>query len=124
MRKAQSRAPCVATDIKVSTAQGTVDPALNAFTIYAWTSTTRNITNPYDLVFHLRPDDGKLAPANVKTVWPATARSESNTMVDMAKALLACRACAPNASATNASRQVREAGDRNRAADSAQIWLY
>jgi acylphosphatase len=56
-------------DIKVSTTQGTVDPALNAFTIYAWTSTTRNITNPYDLVFHLRSDDGKLAPANVKTVW-------------------------------------------------------
>ena len=56
-------------DIKVSTTQGTVDPALNAFTIYAWRSTTRNITNPYDLVFHLRPDDGKLPPANVKTVW-------------------------------------------------------
>ena len=45
--------------IKVSTTQGTIDPALNTFTIYAWTSTTRNITNPYDLVFHLRSDDGK-----------------------------------------------------------------
>ena len=56
-------------DIKVRTTQGTVDPALNAFTIYAWTSTTRNITNPYTLVFHQRPDDGKLAPENVKTVW-------------------------------------------------------
>ena len=41
-------------DIKVSTIEGTVDPALNAFTIYAWTSTTRNITNPYDLVFNVR----------------------------------------------------------------------
>ena len=56
-------------DIKVDTAQGTVDPALSAFTIYDWTSTTRNITNPYDLVFQLRSDDGKLAPADVKTVW-------------------------------------------------------
>jgi acylphosphatase len=37
--------------------------------IYAWTSTTRNITNPYDLVFHLQADEGKLASANVKTVW-------------------------------------------------------
>ena len=54
-------------DIKVSTTQGTVDPALNAFTIYAWTSTTRNITNPYDLVFHRRSDDGKLAPADVNS---------------------------------------------------------
>jgi acylphosphatase len=56
-------------DIKVSTTQGTVDPALNAFTIYAWTSASRDITNPYNLVFHLRPDDGRLALADVKTVW-------------------------------------------------------
>jgi acylphosphatase len=56
-------------DIKVSTSQGTVDPALNTFTIYAWTSTTRNITNPYDLVFHLRADDGELAPKNVEAAW-------------------------------------------------------
>ena len=61
--------------IKVSTTQGTVDPALNAFTIYAWTSATRNITNPYNLVFHLRLDDGKLAPADVKTVWHGILRS-------------------------------------------------
>jgi acylphosphatase len=62
-------------DIKVRTTQGTVDPALNAFTIYAWTSTTRNITNPYDLVFHMRSDDGKLAAADVKTVWHGILRS-------------------------------------------------
>ena len=56
-------------DIKVSTAEDKVDPSLNAFTIFDWTSTTRNITTPYTLVFHLRPDDGRLAPENVKTVW-------------------------------------------------------
>lgn len=56
-------------NIKVSTTQEKVDPALNAFTIYEWTSTSRNITDPYDLVFHLRPDDGKLEPAAVKAVW-------------------------------------------------------
>jgi len=56
-------------DIKVSTAEDKVDPSLNSFTIFDWTSTTRNITTPHTLVFHLRPDDGKLAPANVKTVW-------------------------------------------------------
>ncbi|MGO9417995.1 acylphosphatase [Roseiarcus sp.] len=56
-------------DIKVSTSPGKVDPALKAFTIDAWTSTTRNITNPYDLVFRLRTDDSKLGPADVKTVW-------------------------------------------------------
>ncbi len=56
-------------NIKVSTAAATVDPALTAFTVLGWTSTTRNITNPYDLVFKLRPDDSKLAGSDVKTVW-------------------------------------------------------
>ena len=56
-------------EIKVITTQAAVDPGLNAFTIYAWTSTSRNVTTPYDLVFHLRPDNGKLAAADVKTVW-------------------------------------------------------
>src|SRR5271165_735887 len=36
-------------DIKVATKPAAVDPGLNAFTIFGWTSTTRNITNPYDL---------------------------------------------------------------------------
>jgi acylphosphatase len=62
-------------DIKVITTRAAVDPALNAFTIYAWTSTSRNITTPYDLVFHLRPDNAKLAPADVKTVWHGILRS-------------------------------------------------
>jgi acylphosphatase len=56
-------------NIKVSTTPAAIDPSLNAFTIFAWTSTSRNITNAYDLVFHLRPNDGKLAQADVKTVW-------------------------------------------------------
>jgi len=56
-------------NIEVKTAPGTVDPALDSFTIFAWTSTTRNITNPYDLVFTLRTDDGTLSHAEVKEVW-------------------------------------------------------
>jgi acylphosphatase len=64
-----------ASDIKVITTRAAVDPALNAFTIYAWTSTSRNITTPYDLVFHLRPDNGKLAPMDVKAVWHGILRS-------------------------------------------------
>lgn len=62
-------------DIKVSTTQGTIDPALSTFTIYAWTSASRGITTPYDLVFRLRPDDGTLAPAEVKTEWQSILRS-------------------------------------------------
>lgn len=62
-------------NIKVSTKPGTLDPALNTFTIDGWTSTSRNITDPYDLVFHLRPDDAKLGSENVKTVWRAILQS-------------------------------------------------
>ena len=62
-------------DIKVSTTLGTVDPALNTFTIYAWTSTTRSITHPNELVFQHRLDDEKLAPADVKTEWHGILRS-------------------------------------------------
>lgn len=64
-----------ASNIKISTKPGAVDPALGAFTIYAWTSTTRNITNPYDLVFKLRPEDKKLDSADVKTVWQGILKS-------------------------------------------------
>ena len=56
-------------DIKLSTSEDKVDPSLDAFTIFDWTSTTRNITKPYTLVFHLRSDDKKITPETVKTVW-------------------------------------------------------
>lgn len=62
-------------NIKVATTATAITPGLDGFTIFAWTSTSRNITNPYDLVFHLRPNDGKLAPADVKTVWHGILRS-------------------------------------------------
>jgi acylphosphatase len=62
-------------NIKVGATPAAVDSNLDSFTIYAWTSTTRNITNPYDLVFRLRPDDSRLSPADVKSVWHSILRS-------------------------------------------------
>jgi len=62
-------------NIEVKTTPGTVDLALDAFTIFAWTSTSRNITNPYDLVFKLRADDRKLSAADVKEVWQGILKS-------------------------------------------------
>ena len=62
-------------NIEVKTTPGTVDQALDAFTIFAWTSTSRNITNPYDLVFKLRADDRKLSAADVKEVWQGILKS-------------------------------------------------
>ncbi len=56
-------------NIKVSTALTTVDPALNTFTVDDWTSTSRNITNPYTLVFKLRTDDEVISKSAAHDVW-------------------------------------------------------
>ena len=41
-------------DNKVSVTDDALDPSLKTFTVVQWTSTTRDITTPYDLVFQLR----------------------------------------------------------------------
>jgi acylphosphatase len=61
--------------IEVTTTPATVDQALDNFTIVAWTSTSRNITTPYDLVFKLRPKDKTLSDADVKDVWHGILKS-------------------------------------------------
>ena len=42
-------------DNTIAQVPAAVDPNLKSFTVFAWTSTTRNITNPYDLVFPCDP---------------------------------------------------------------------
>lgn len=56
-------------DIKITTTSTAIDPALNAFTIVDWTSSSRSITNKYDLVFKLRADDTAISPTDAKAVW-------------------------------------------------------
>src|SRR6185503_3302996 len=56
-------------DVKVATSPATIDPALNTFTVIAWTSTSRHITNPYDLVFALRADDRVISKKQAKDVY-------------------------------------------------------
>jgi acylphosphatase len=56
-------------DIKVDTAPAAVDSNLNAFTVIEWTSTSRNITNPYTLVFALRLNDTVISRSDAKAVW-------------------------------------------------------
>jgi acylphosphatase len=53
----------------VSQAPAAWDPNPKTFTIFAWTSTSRNITNPYDLVFSLRPADDQISRHDAKTIW-------------------------------------------------------
>jgi acylphosphatase len=62
-------------NIKVTTASAAVDPNLSTFTIVDWTSTTRNITTPYTLVFTLRPNDTVISKPEVKDVWHGILKS-------------------------------------------------
>jgi acylphosphatase len=55
--------------VEVSTAPAAVDPVLNTFTIVDWTSSSRHITNPYTLVFTLRPDGSEVSKSQAKQVW-------------------------------------------------------
>jgi len=57
------------TDIKITTTSAAIDPALNAFTIVDWTSSSRDITNKYNLVFELRANDTAISPTDAKAVW-------------------------------------------------------
>jgi acylphosphatase len=45
------------------------DPELNTFTVFGWTSTSRNIANPYDLVFSLRAGAEQITHHEAKVVW-------------------------------------------------------
>ncbi len=56
-------------NIEVSTTEAAVDPALSTFTVIDWTSTSRNITTPYTLVFKQRVDDTVVSKAEAKEVW-------------------------------------------------------
>jgi acylphosphatase len=56
-------------NIEVSATQTAVNGGLSAFTIIDWTSTSRNITTPYTLVFTLRADDKAISKSEAKDVW-------------------------------------------------------
>jgi acylphosphatase len=56
-------------DIKITTVPAAIDPALKGFTIVDWTSSSRNITNKYNLVFELRGDDTPISPKDAKAAW-------------------------------------------------------
>ena len=64
-------------DSKVSVTDDALDPSLKTFTVVQWTSTTRNITNPYDLVFQLRPADEEISPKQAKGVWNRSPKAPS-----------------------------------------------
>jgi acylphosphatase len=56
-------------NVKVSISPATVDPNLREFTVVGWTSKSRDITNPYNLVFNLRVTDEIISKKQAKQVW-------------------------------------------------------
>jgi len=56
-------------DDTISQVPATWDPNLKTLTVFAWTSTGRNITNPYDLVFPLRPANDQISRNDAKAIW-------------------------------------------------------
>jgi acylphosphatase len=62
-------------DNTVSVAAGALDPNLKTFTVFGWTSTSRAITNPYDLVFQLRPANDEISKKEAAAAWNAIAES-------------------------------------------------
>ena len=65
-------------NLKVTTTSTPVDSALNSFTIIGWTSTSRQITNKYNLVFHLRDADKEISPENTKAEWHTILKNTLN----------------------------------------------
>jgi len=56
-------------DVHVSVSPALVDPDLKTFTVVGWTSVSRHISHPYDLVFNLRPDNTIIDKGEAKEVW-------------------------------------------------------
>jgi acylphosphatase len=62
-------------DNTIKVTDDALDANLQTFTVFAWTSTTRNITNPYDLVFPLRPAGDEISKKEASAVWNTIAES-------------------------------------------------
>jgi acylphosphatase len=59
----------------IGEAPGLVDPNLRTFTVFSWTSASRNISNPYDLVFNLRPANNEISGKEAEALWTTIAES-------------------------------------------------
>jgi hypothetical protein len=55
--------------VNVSTSSAAVSQNLKTFTVVGWTSVSRGITHPYDLVFPLRNPDTVIKKGKVKAIW-------------------------------------------------------
>jgi hypothetical protein len=56
-------------NVKVALSPATVAPNLNTFTVVGWTSLSRKIKTPYDLVSTQRADNATIKKRAAKAVW-------------------------------------------------------
>jgi acylphosphatase len=56
-------------NVNVSVSPAQVDPNLKTFTVIGWTSLSRHISHPYDIVFDLRRDNMTINKDEAKAVW-------------------------------------------------------
>ena len=56
-------------DVSVSVSPAQVNSNLKTFTVVGWTSVSRHISHPYDLVFNLRRDNMTINKDEAKAVW-------------------------------------------------------
>lgn len=56
-------------DVRITTSPAAIDTKLNTFRVIGWTSTSRKITTPHDLVFTLRTDDSTVSRAEAQKIY-------------------------------------------------------
>ena len=57
------------TNNDVNVKPATLNANLSTFTVFEWTSQSRGIATPYDLVFHLRPSNNVISAREAKATW-------------------------------------------------------
>ena len=68
----------------VNVAPTTLNADLSTFTVFEWTSQSRGISKPYDLVFNRRPSNNVISTREVKATWNKIAE-DTLTGDDLAK---------------------------------------
>jgi acylphosphatase len=56
-------------DVSVTVSSAPVDSNMKTFTVVGWTSVSRHISHPYNLVFDLRDDNKEVGKEEAKAVW-------------------------------------------------------
>jgi acylphosphatase len=56
-------------DVTISVSTASADGSLNTFTVFGWTSISRHISHPYNLVFNRRNNDTIISKEDAKEAW-------------------------------------------------------